>query len=365
MPNTAINIKKREGGLDLLRIFSALAVILVHVNAIYFMDRAKTDINLNSTYYVVESIINILTRFSVPSFVMISGAFVLNNDKNADWRSFYCKSLYKIFLPVVIVAIGFLVIDEVKCIVDGEPSILVPIKRVVTGDFYNLWYMYMLVGLYMLTPFLIKLKQQLTEKEFCAMSVVLNIWAVGSQAFSTQKAAYAMGVVFAYTGYYTLGSVLMTAKKKSQKKSYTAENILLLLTALVMYAVTFVARYKGITKYLFNAYINFFSPTITIAAICIFKLFLNLNIKKDFSKLSGYTFYMYLFHTLIYKILHRFVIERLPLENELAKIAVLFVMTTVAALICAVIYQKIWDILNKMGLEKKWFSMQIWSHKEE
>jgi surface polysaccharide O-acyltransferase-like enzyme len=354
MDQVKLNVKNRENGLDLLRILSALAVILIHVNALYF--RARSNLNCIDATLHVESIINIVTRFCVPSFVMISGAFVLNNQKNADIRAFYRKSLYKIFLPFFVALGIFLLFDEARCIIDGNLNALVPIKRAILGGYYNLWYMYMLLGLYMLTPFIIKLKQKLTDKQFCTMSVVMCIWAVVSQALSAQEAAYTIGVVFAYTSYYTLGSVLMTAKKKVS----FGKNLLLVLVALLMYAITFLVRYRGVSYYLFNAYKNFFSPTIMIASICIFKLFLNLNIKKDLSKFSGYTFYIYLFHTIIYKSLNEVLISRLPFKNELAIIVVLSIATFILALIAAVIYKKIWDFANRKGLEKKWNSMKIW-----
>ena len=77
----------RESNFDLLRILCAFAVIAIHVSA-QFVVAMTADPNyaglefesvLNSTLW------NVLSRFAVPCFVMLSGAFILANNKNADF----------------------------------------------------------------------------------------------------------------------------------------------------------------------------------------------------------------------------------------------------------------------------------------
>lgn len=65
----------RLNNYDALRIISTVAVILIHVNWQFFWTKAATP--SMSVNYIVESSINIIARFSVPAFVMISGAFNL------------------------------------------------------------------------------------------------------------------------------------------------------------------------------------------------------------------------------------------------------------------------------------------------
>lgn len=81
----------RQSNFDLLRIISTFAVVLIHVNA-----NVADSNNISLVGFNFCSLINIITRFSVPCFVMLSGAFILNNEKNADYKHFYAKSFYKI-----------------------------------------------------------------------------------------------------------------------------------------------------------------------------------------------------------------------------------------------------------------------------
>ena len=86
MPNDNYEISGkslRESNFDLLRILCAFAVIAIHVSG-QFVGAMTSDLSyarvefesiLNSTLW------NVLSRFAVPCFVMLSGAFILSNNK--------------------------------------------------------------------------------------------------------------------------------------------------------------------------------------------------------------------------------------------------------------------------------------------
>lgn len=69
---------------------------------------------------------------------------------------------------------------------------------------------YMLVGLYFLTPFIVKLRVVTNWKHYKVLAVVMMLWAIISQATSDQKLAYSIGVCFAFLPYYLLGDVIKT-----------------------------------------------------------------------------------------------------------------------------------------------------------
>ena len=77
----------RLNNYDALRIISTVAVIFIHVNWQFFWTKAATP--SMSVNYIVESSINIIARFSVPAFVMISGAFNLKNKRNGEFANFF------------------------------------------------------------------------------------------------------------------------------------------------------------------------------------------------------------------------------------------------------------------------------------
>ena len=79
---------------------------------------------------------------------------------------------------------------------------------------YNLWFMYMLAGLYVLTPFIVRMKNVISPKMYRNLTAVLLVWAVVSQAESTYQVPYALGVVVAYLGYFMAGNWIFENTKK-------------------------------------------------------------------------------------------------------------------------------------------------------
>jgi len=277
---------------------------------------------------------------------------------NSDAGNFYRKTSWKIFVPVLGAITLFLIIDEGKAIVAGT-SKLSPVIGIIKGSYYNLWFLYMLAGLYLLTPLIIKLKSALSDNAYKTISTFLMIWATGSQAFSSEQVAYAIGVVFAFLGYYMLGDVILNTIYVKRKSSC------FFIIAAVMNLLAFAVRYLGVSYYLFNAYTNFFSPFIVIASICVFTGFKQIDIQKDFSWLSGMTFYLYVFHSITYNAVFK-MIKMLGNVKGLQEIfAIVFVSaaTFFIALGIAVVYDKFWKSQTKW--RDKWYSLKLWKNLSE
>lgn len=282
----------RYNNYDLLRIISIIAVVFIHSNWIYFNDLYDTP--ETSFNWIFLSLMNIVTRFSVPAFVMISGAFILPNERNLDAMFFYKKILKRVYLPTCICIVFFTIIHIFNNLVDGR-EVYDGFKSVIIGSFYNLWFVYMLAGLYFLTPVIIRLKKTITWKHYKLISVMWIIWAVISQATSKQLLAYNIGVVFAFLAYYLIGDIIRT----EIERGWNPNKWCLLFISLMCVAISFICRKFGLNYYTYNAYLTFFSPTVVIYSVNIFTLFSVLKIKKDYSNISSLVFFIYLFHTMI------------------------------------------------------------------
>lgn len=181
---------------------------MIHVNWRFFCLRYDTP--SDSLTWSVEALINILTRFSVPCFVMISGAFLLNSKKNENAVEFYKKTSYKIFLPAVIATILLIAFRLAVNILTGENP-WDGMSGIPKGNFYNMWYIWMLAGLYLLTPGILSVKNKLTHKQYVLCSLIMLVWAVISQATSQQSLSYSIGVVIAFVSYFLLGDIIKEA----------------------------------------------------------------------------------------------------------------------------------------------------------
>lgn len=122
---------------DYLRIFAAFMVVILHVSAQNF----GTDVNgfAWQTFNFFDSI----ARWSVPVFVMISGALFL--EKEIPIRKLYLKYIFKL-------AVSFIVWSVVYVLFFYEyTNGLNLVKALISGHFH-MWFILMLIGLYICVP---------------------------------------------------------------------------------------------------------------------------------------------------------------------------------------------------------------------
>ena len=323
----------RNNSLDLLRIVSCFTVILLHINFYYFQNIYMSP--STSKTFLVEHFINIITRFSVPCFIMISGAFNLKNSKNSDFKYFYKKSFIKVFLPLLF--LNFVL--SLIFLTQHNYSFSELFMNFYRCSFYNTWFMYMLFFIYMLTPFIIIIKNNVSKKCFYWISIVLMIWAFISQATTVYSNSFSSGLTISYLGYYLIGNVIY-----EKSLSLKSKNIIPIVISILMILITFLYRYfvKIDYRYSVDPYTNFFSPTIIIYSICIFYIFCNINIKFNLYNIANYTFYIYLFHTVVYLGIFKY-LNFLITKNQFINIFVVTSLTFIISLLLSVGFKWFWN----------------------
>lgn len=193
----------RNRGLDCLRILSAIAVVIIHCNAKYYF---ADGIDHGTVSYRVSAVVNLITRFSVPCFILMSGKFNLSDNRNSDISYFYKKSVPKILVPYLGIQLCWTVYSFVSGI--HNANLLPFVKSFIKGTNGNLWFMPMIIILYLLTPVLIQIKSRLSPQRDWLLGVLLLFWGIMSQCTSEYILPYSIGVVISYSAYYWLGSTL-------------------------------------------------------------------------------------------------------------------------------------------------------------
>ena len=154
---------------------------------------------------------NALSRFAVPVFVMITGALLLN--KEYELGAFLKKRLTRIIWPFLfwsLVFIGYCWYDEeLNFTSDFWHNTGIVLHQLQNGAYYHLWYVYMLIGLYLIIPVLGKFVRNASEKEIRYFLVVWFIVIAFSQPYLAHywpqvDVRYFSG----YIGYLVLGHYL-------------------------------------------------------------------------------------------------------------------------------------------------------------
>lgn len=309
------------------------------------------------------SLINILTRFSVPCFVMISGAFILSNTGNGNAKMFYKKTSYRIFLPAIVSTIVMIIPVVVYDAIIGD-SVIHDLLAIPKGTAFNMWYIWMLVGLYALTPIVILIKRNLSFKQYASCSFIMLIWAVVSQAFSQQQLPYSIGVVIAYVSYFTIGDVIKTRIGVIGVSHQKRNVVTCIVFGFCAVLAAYYCRKAGYNYYISDAYTNFFSPAIVIYSIAVFSFFCFINVKRNCSALSGKTYYVYIYHTIVLIVVLK-IVGRIAVSNIFLQVIITTVLTLGGAYVCGEIFRWFWSKCEKRGLKEKWYGLRYWTAVDE
>ena len=206
---------------DYLRIIAVISVISLHIVAPSW---ANTDVNVFD--WQILSFYDSIARWGVPIFVMISGALLLGKDTSI-------KKLYgRKILRIVVSFFFWSTVYTIWSTLIGNQSIKVKdlIREILTGH-YHQWYMFMIVGLYIIIPILNRIViHHDTAWYFVVVAFVFAIIIppcikiIGykfegvSSVINYIISNMQLHMVLGYSGYFVLGYLLHhTEIKKAQR----------------------------------------------------------------------------------------------------------------------------------------------------
>lgn len=331
---------KRKNSFDFLRVLSAFAVVMIHANFL-FSDFVKNQGTYSDN--VIFNVVNTLTRFSVPVFVMLSGALALSNPKNKDYKYFYKKSFIKIAIPFLIFLVLYILYNEASAI-SNSASLVEPLINAFKGELGNLWFMYMIIGLYLLVPVLIRFIESVSNKAVLVTAITLFAVSFVSCLFVDVKFAWDFTVIGRFLSYFLFGYYAYDYFENHKQKQNNKAGYGLFILSLIVLALCGYGRYlisaNGINIGGFegNPYMVFLSPGIIICSCLMFVATCMITINKSAKYLSDKTFIIYLAHSLMIKPAS-IIAEKINVTGEyLISMIIVVLVTFILALIVAIIY---------------------------
>ena len=353
-----MNKKCREANFDLLRLICTIAVIVIHVSGTYKGGITDSGVfgHLVENNIIVILLYNTLSRFAVPCFVMLSGAFLLSDNKNGEYIYFYNKSIKTIVFPTLIFTILYFLYSEaiecIKIVIRGNPitGILSPVKNLIAGaPYYHMWYMYMLIGLYFFIPLIIQVKSSLGEKNFLKISVVLMIITSISGWTSTFELNWSIAKVICYIGYLMMG--YQFRKYNLNKKNNVKAMFLVMVGIVILLGLTYIQYQHSLMgiaeadeKY---SIVENFNPLVVVASLSIFAGFSKLNINFNLSKIVLHTFNIYLIHAVIWTLVGWMIRKIFGEGDARFVIPICVCVVFLFSFIFSIIYSKIWDFVKR------------------
>ena len=339
------NVNDRLFNIDLLKIICCISVIIIHVSANYINDIKNYK---NEMFYI--NLLNSITRFAVPCFIMISGYFAISNRKKDNYITFYKKKVKTIIIPMIIFTLIYLIIAIFNIVLgNSERTFKSLFVTLITGELeYHMWYLYMIIPIYIITPLLWNIKNKIGERGFDKLGKILIIISMPFALTSTHTFSYDIGFSIYYIGYYILG---YSIAQKINNKSNTKFCIYLFWSLILLFLNSFFRLYILNSGFNDNTYelpfIGNFTPMnelwilIVISSICLYKAFLYIDLKINLYCISKYTLYIYMVHVIILSFLRTLHLEITPYILIPIYTLATFALSILLSKIYLIIYSKI------------------------
>ena len=284
-----------------------------------------------------------MVRWVVPVFVMISGALFLSKD--IPVKKLYGKYIFRIFTAFVFWSFVYAVAYYA-----AKRDALKALGQFLTG-YYHMWFLYMIVGLYMIVPFVRKIAESESLMKYFLGLVFVFAFLLPEAAdvislFSEKYGKFAgrlagmfhLEFVAGFTGYFLLGYFLNTTNisHKTERFMYAA-GIIGVIMCIVLSSLASLT--KGAPNKTF--YGNHTVTTI-LEAVAVFVFF-----RKRFnfparliSALSQYSFGAYLVHAGVISLLRKLGLHSLTF-NPIISIPVISVIVFVISFAVSAIINQI------------------------
>ncbi len=333
-----------------LRIIALFAVIVLHTTSpvMEIYNKGPLTIWLAGDFY------NSLVRFAVPVFVMITGTLMLHREY--ELGSFLKKRLSRVVIPFLFwsgVYIAYMYYNED---IDYPGDWWLCCKQVLhflrDGSSYHLWYVYMLIGLYLIMPIISKFVRNATEKEVLYfLAVWFTVMMAGQPYLSHYKPGIDLRYFEGFIGYLILGHYLAFKDFGiSHFKAWMVALFFISLTAIVAGTYLLYHHYNGISTIMYEP----LSPSILLISVSVFmiaklskpKLSPAVVKVRDFA--GTYSFGIYLAHA--------FVLQQLDQRGLNYKLFTPMLSIPVTALACFILTLLLVYLISKIPFAGKYIS---------
>ena len=349
--------KKRILSYDVIRIVAAMAVVLVHVVA-PFINQTK----IGSADFVTGNVYGAVSRIGVQMFVMLSGALILREERVYTFSTMW-KSIRNLLFLLFCWSAFYAVIHPLSL---GNKITLYSVwERLITGH-YHLWYLFMLIGLHLITPILrtfVKKENSKYVGYYILLAAIFTYTVPLLKFFYTEfggnkewvlsySRKFQIGVLGNYIAYYLLGWYLTTVElsSKIRKMIYAAGVVGCAITiAGCIYYSKGTVRAHSVFAHNFTINVMCMSAAVFVFLYYYFKEHtMGTVVTSAVTKLSSLTFGVYVVHLYVMDVLKKVTPTLFKFGALPAPILVLCQWIAIAAVSFVITY-----LLSKIPILKK------------
>jgi surface polysaccharide O-acyltransferase-like enzyme len=258
----------RAAWMDGLRIVAILAVITIHTVSPL---TAGAAVPRFSASWWIAATMNVASLWCVPVFIMISGALLLDPTRpRQPVKAFYRRRLQRIGVPLVFWTVLYLALRPTLF---GEHlSWSHVIRDVAAGHpFLQMYYLYVIAGLYVVAPFLQDLVRRCTNRQLTMVAVAvlaLNIGDAMLSGFTSVGGTNALTEWIPFLGYFVAGAWLMRRWPSRRTGTYAGATVVAAVAVTVVATAGLIAQFGWSSRG--RILLGYQSPTVVVLSLAVF-----------------------------------------------------------------------------------------------
>lgn len=281
-----------------VNVFCTVFVVAIHNNSLSYIG-SSGGYNLN--YYIQQFFVNGVFRSAVPVFAFLSGFFVLFKLVKLSYFLFLKDKLKTLVLPYVLVSFILLIsVQSIKCVATKGCGFVG-----VEQFFYELlihpvaiqfWFLRDLILISIISPIVVFARGGI----FCLIGLLLGVlWLFDLQVFPIVGGWYLINIEVIFFFWAGVGFARYFCAVNFCHVSNRFVFVLLVVWFLLIFVrifldhdldVWYVKSYTFASLFVYKLYI-------AIGVFCLFCVAYKFRMSKSILKLSGLTFFVYVFHT--------------------------------------------------------------------
>lgn len=189
--------KKRIIWIDVLRLIGILMVLTIHV-----VGNTINTFGLSGDAALVYKVSSGISAAAISLFVFVSGGMFLGRD--ISYKDMFLKYIIKILVGIVIVGFIYSMMELVFINKTFEFSYIIEcFNKIIHMDTWaHMWYLYLVLILYLITPILRILLRRINRVEYIVLLAILGIVTIIIPELGLIKFAF-LGYLFCYLyGFY-------------------------------------------------------------------------------------------------------------------------------------------------------------------
>lgn len=273
---------------------------------------------------------------AVPIFVMASGMLLLNPRKQITVADFYKRRLLRIGPAIIFWTLVYVCVPHFSSI--GTRDLTEVLGYLKIGrPAAHLWFMYMIISLYLFTPFLRKLTASCTRPEFTMLTITISVFVLIKVAMGLQPGLFIYEFLI-YIDYYLLGYTLFLYSESNLPR---LRPLLVLLFLAAGITISYI-EINRVDLFILGGYRV--SLGAHVLAVCAFLFFMSFEHRFKpsplINKIDGLGLGIYLSHIMFVKFFTNFGFVHI-IPDSIAKYLLLIFVAWLLALLLSLAFRQV------------------------